>query len=572
MVFDPEEAIRTLAALAAEADSSPIADEARALAQRTGEGRFHVACVGEFKRGKSTLLNALVGKEILPTGVVPVTTVVTVLRHGPRPCARVRLEAGDTLQIDPGEIATYVSENENPGNAKGVAAVEVCVPSPLLESGMCLVDTPGIGSVFAANTAATRAFVPHIDAGLVVLGGDPPISGDELALVEEVAREVPHLIFVLNKADRLTEPERREATAFTERVLADRLHRPVGAIFEVSALEQLTAAGPERDWGALCAALERLARESGASLVAHAQARGIRRLADRLLQLIEEERGALSRPLEESLRRVEAMRACTAQAERALKDLGYLLNAEQDGMRDELVAHRDEFLERALPAVRRHLHDALYQAAPRRGPRLRRRAVDLAQEMAKRWLDPWLGEEAPRAEERYRQATRRFAELANDFLERLASSGEPALSGLPRAVSEEGGFRAKSRLYYTELLTYTSQTPGAWLFDLFRGRERALRAIERDVGEYLEYLLTTNSARIQNDLVERVLESRRRLEGEIRRHLHEVRALAEHALARARSTRAAGAPAVEAEMARLDALRQQLEALQVPETVKEKTR
>jgi len=53
----------------------------------------------------------------------------------------------------------------------------------------CLVDTPGIGSVFAGNTATTRSFVPHIDAALVVLGADPPLSGDELALVDELGPE-----------------------------------------------------------------------------------------------------------------------------------------------------------------------------------------------------------------------------------------------------------------------------------------------------------------------------------------------------------------------------------------------
>lgn len=86
------------------------------------------------------------------------------------------------------ELSEYVAEGSNPENRKGVTAVEAYCPSPLLARGLCLVDTPGLGSVFADNTAETEAFVPQLDAALVVLDGDPPISGEEVGLLEEVAR------------------------------------------------------------------------------------------------------------------------------------------------------------------------------------------------------------------------------------------------------------------------------------------------------------------------------------------------------------------------------------------------
>ncbi len=72
----------TLARLADEAGAPEIASEASALADRLAEGRFYVACIGQFKRGKSTLLNALVGQPLLPSGIIPITTAVTVLRWG----------------------------------------------------------------------------------------------------------------------------------------------------------------------------------------------------------------------------------------------------------------------------------------------------------------------------------------------------------------------------------------------------------------------------------------------------------------------------------------------------------
>ena len=196
----PAAGLRDLARLASEAGAPRIASEAMAVSERIAEGRFYVACVGQFKRGKSSLLNALAGSAVLPVGVLPVTSVATVLRWGERLAARVRFAGGAWRDVRPEDLAAYVAEESNSENKIGVEAVEVFLPSPLLSSGMCLVDTPGIGSVFAGNTMTTREFVPHVDAAIVVLGADPPISGEELALVEEVSRHVENLFFVLNKA------------------------------------------------------------------------------------------------------------------------------------------------------------------------------------------------------------------------------------------------------------------------------------------------------------------------------------------------------------------------------------
>ncbi|HYU15303.1 MAG TPA: dynamin family protein, partial [Candidatus Acidoferrum sp.] len=280
---EPDARRATLCALAAEAGAVELAREAEALAARLAEGRFYVACVGQCKRGKSTLINALVGEAILPAAVVPVTAVVTVVRHGPERGARVRLAGGEWSAVDLAALSDYVAEDRNPGNQKGLAAVEVFVPRRLLATGMCLVDTPGLGSVFADATAATRAFVPHIDAALVVIGADPPISGDEVALVEQVARQVDRVLIVLNKADRLSDIERQEAIRFAERVLAGRLGRPVGPILHVSATDRLAGVGPPRDWHDLERELDGLARQSGAALLRAAEARGLELLLSRLV-------------------------------------------------------------------------------------------------------------------------------------------------------------------------------------------------------------------------------------------------------------------------------------------------
>jgi predicted GTPase len=264
-----------LAELGQELEAEPVAEEARELAARVAEGRFYVACVGQFKRGKSTLLNALVGYEVVPTGFVPVTAVPTVLRFGNELRARIRMRDGTWRDIAMPDLKEYVTEELNPENKKGVDGAEVFVPSPLLSSGMCFVDTPGLGSVFTGNTATTQAFIPHIDAALVVVGADPPIAGEELALVEAVGKQVQDLILVINKADRTNDLERAAAAKFTRDILEKRLHRPMSKVFEVSATERMENSGPLRDWEKLLASLHHLVDDSGRNLVRAACDRGL---------------------------------------------------------------------------------------------------------------------------------------------------------------------------------------------------------------------------------------------------------------------------------------------------------
>jgi hypothetical protein len=549
-----------LAELATAASAESLATEANALARRVAEDRFFVACVGQFKRGKSSLLNALVQAPVLPTGVVPVTAILTILRYGAQQRAEVHFVTLGRQEIRLEAIADYVSEEHNPRNKKGVTAVEVFLPSQLLASGMCLVDTPGIGSVFAGNTAVTRGFVPHIDAALVVLGADPPISGEELALVEEVAAKIHDLIFVLNKADRLGERDCDEATLFAQHTLAERIRRPVGQVFRVSAYEWLNTvngSGPSRDEVALRDRLQKLALESGADLVRAAEERGLRRLGSALLAELSGVREALLRPVEDSRRLVDHLATTVADAERSLNDLGHLFKAEQERVNHNCAERRDRFLARALPAALKEFHDAVARIDGG-ASLLRGRATVLAQEISRRWLDRWLSEERPAAEAMYRQSAERFVRMANEFLERLAASGDTALAELPRSVNLETGFTKASHLYYGEHFGFPRQTFASWLRNIFSARQARLAALDRQVGRYLDTLLTINSTRILNDFDERVRESGRRLEAQIRSQLREVRETARRTLERAARKQTEGIEAVHREVERLDSLRQQV--------------
>jgi Dynamin family len=547
--------LSTLVEIAHELGHERVEREARALAERVADKRFFVACLGQFKRGKSSLLNALVGTSVLPAGVVPVTAIITILRYGPTLEAEVHFENGARQQVSVGSISDYVSEERNPANFKGVAAVEVFVPSELLASGMCLVDTPGIGSIYAGNTAVTKAFVPHIDAALVVLGADPPISGEEMTLLEEVAAQVDELVFVLNKADRLSITECQEAIEFARRTLQKKLKREPSVVFQVSAAEWLNGAGPSRDAPALLGVLERLARESAPKLVEQAERRGIDRLSAALVREIDNQRNALVAPVEESQRLAARLQEVICDAERSLGDLSHLFKAEQERVNRRCGERRDEFLAKAIPAARKEFRDAIARAPERWGAALHGRATEIAQSVSRLLLNQWLEEERPAAEAMYRESALRFVTLANDFLKRMAESCDPLLGDLPPKASEESGFRVKGRLYFGEHFGFPRQTLVEQLLNIFRSRDRQLETVERKVARYLDTLLSLNSTRALNDFDEIVRESGRRLEAEIRGLLKDLQSVGQRRLEHARATQAAGAEAVKAELGRLEALR-----------------
>ncbi|MGD0479099.1 MAG: dynamin family protein [Terracidiphilus sp.] len=551
-----------LADLAQELGTEPVAEEARELATRVSEGRFYVACVGQFKRGKSTLLNALVGHEVVPTGYVPVTAVPTVIRFGDELRVRVRLRDASWRDVDLPDLKAYVTEEFNPENKKAVEGAEVFVPSSLLSSGMCFVDTPGLGSVFTGNTATTQAFIPHIDAALVVVGADPPIAGEELALVEAVGKQVQDLILVINKADRTTDPERAAAARFTREILGNRLHRPMGEVLEVSAAERMENRGPLRDWEKLLARLQYLIEDSGRNLVRAACDRGLQRLSEQLLVVIGEDRDALQRPIEESERRIELMKQTIGEAERSVRELSFLFMAEQHRISDLFGDRHKQFFNSAWTESGAEFNNDLPSLPHGFGPHYRRRVMHLAQQISRRKVMPWLKSEQEEGERQYRAVAIRFVEMGNSFLKKLACAGLSELARMPHALDPENGLRVRSRFTFEDFIgTAQPPSPLRWLADVFLLFVGARKVITNEAREFLQHLLETNSSRVQNDVLNRIQESRDRLEVEIRKLLHEVSRIAEQALDRARKVKEEGAPAVQSAIERLNGLEREVSAL-----------
>lgn len=557
--IDPQGLAR-LAQIAGQLGEISTAADARQLITRISEGRFFVACIGQFKRGKSTLLDALIEEPILPTGVVPVTTVPTVLRYGEQRQARV-LTDNTWRVVRPEDLAHYVSEELNPENKKRVEGVEVFLPAKLLASGMCLVDTPGIGSVFAGNTETTREFIPQIDAAILVVGADPPISGEELALIEAVAVNVDEILIALNKIDRVSAIERQQASAFASKVLAARLKKPVERIYEISALNQLYRSGDAGDWAVLLEDLTQLARRSGESLTRSAVERGTRRFSASLMRSVDERVRALKEPIANSERRVSDLRQTVSQAEQSLRDLGALFTAEQMRLSNTLLARRKDFFRKTVPIAIEELERESRSGDTGFGPARRRELMALAQTIARRHVMPWLDAEETEAEKLYTSVTERSVSLVNELLQRISQEQSSDFSHLPRSLETGQGFLCHSRFFFHDMITIAQPaSPLLYVLDWLMGGLRMRRWFQRNAERFLEQLLDTNASRVQGDVEQRVVESRLRLESDVRKLLREVSATAEQALTKAQEIMAAGANAVATELERLGKLRDELAA------------
>jgi hypothetical protein len=556
----PADGLERLERLAGMLGAARVARDARSLAERLAAGRFYVACIGQFKRGKSTLLNALVDEAVLPTGVVPVTAVPTVLRYGERRSAVVRTRTG-AFDVALDDVAAFVAEENNPANAKGVEAVEILLPAPILGGGLCLVDTPGLGSVFEVATEATHAFVPHIDAALVVVGADPPISADEQALVQAVAGQVRDIVVVLTKSDRTSADERAAAIAFTRRVLAESLGRPVDRIYEVSARERRDV-GPTRHWNDLVASLQELAEGSGARLVRTARQRGIGRMSAMLRARLTQERESLLRPIEESERRLRMLDASSDRIDQRLRYLGHMLTAEQERVSEALLERQERFLAGSLAAAMADV-DREVGRAKGWGPGVRRRIARFIREMTRGLVEPWLAGEEEVAGAMYGEVAERFVDVANAFLEELESVADVELDRVSDAAVPEPDLDGASRFYFDPLPTdFVSTLPFQALADTLSPRPWLRHRLRKQGRAFAEQLLKRNATRVRNDLDQRVAESRRRLEGEVRTILSDARAWAEAMIARTRTAQAAGTEAVQAELDRLADAEAELEAIE----------
>lgn len=180
---------------------------AEALTRKLKDNHLEVAIVGQFKCGKSSLVNHLLKTDILPTGVTPVTAVVTRIQYGEAPRCLIWTEDGQTREIDLKELPLYIVEEYNPGNAKKVILADVWLPQMQHLGPLRLVDTPGLGSIFTHNSEATRQWLVNLSAALITVSAERPLAADDLSLITEIRRYAPRTAIIITKKDLFEPPQ-----------------------------------------------------------------------------------------------------------------------------------------------------------------------------------------------------------------------------------------------------------------------------------------------------------------------------------------------------------------------------
>lgn len=199
----------------------------RALVDRAVSPRFEIAVFGRVSSGKSSLLNWWLGRELLPTGITPVTAVPTSIFSGERVRVRIERAQGAQSEVPIEEIRAYVSEQGNPGNVKRVLAVTVEAPSARLRGGVRLVDTPGLGSLASSGAAKTLEYLPQCDLGILLIEAGAPVAPDDVDVARALLDGGSDLIVVLSKADRIAQAELEQALEYVKAQLQAQLSIPV---------------------------------------------------------------------------------------------------------------------------------------------------------------------------------------------------------------------------------------------------------------------------------------------------------------------------------------------------------
>lgn len=355
--------IRQLGVLAQERTSKGLLTHLDMAREKLRSDNFHIVVMGQFKRGKTTFINSLLGEQILPSSVVPLTSINTILRYGGQLKAEVHYCNDRVEEIGVDEIARFVTEKENPENCLNVKRVDIFHPSSYLKEGLCLVDTPWTGSTYLHNDEMAHSYLAHADAVVFMISADPPISKVELDFLEEIKEYVRKIFFVQNKIDYLNDSEREESLHFNRSVLVDVLGEDSVEIFPLSAKKALKARQTDDaellDESRLSSFLARLdeflLKEKGLLLL-ESILKNLHKVVTEEIAAIELEESLLTGPLGELEEKIKQFEEQMVLIKRERDEILYLIDGDFNALvKDVLDEHIEEFKNQmAEPLLQRY--------------------------------------------------------------------------------------------------------------------------------------------------------------------------------------------------------------------------
>lgn len=236
--FQCYEYIRRMESLL-DADSDPSLEpwrkEAEQLRRNLESRRFRVAVVGEFNRGKTSFVNALLGREILPADAMPATAAINRITYGDIPRAYLSMKDGQRRPVEISELADYVTKFTAAAAQNAALIDEAVVEYPALfcRSGVDLIDTPGMNDAEDMNQA-TVSRLEDIDLAIVAVDASIPFSLTERAFTAQLLEspQVCQIVFVITKIDQIPARERKKAVEYLGQRIKDAVLEHLESYYE----------------------------------------------------------------------------------------------------------------------------------------------------------------------------------------------------------------------------------------------------------------------------------------------------------------------------------------------------
>lgn len=323
--------------------------------------QFYLAVLGQFKRGKSTFINALLEEGLLPTGVIPLTSVVTVLHYGPETLIQVIYRDQRTEEVSRERLFDIITEKGNPGNELKVDYVKIAYPSPFLEQGLVLADTPGVGSLQKANTTETLAYLPRIDAAVFLLSADQPLNTEEVNFLRQSSQIIPHLFFVLNKMDLVRPEELRESLDYCQTMLEKDF--PSTKIYPVSSRQSLEGSSEQSGILLLKQEIEEFLHQKGQAIELQGNVGRIHRVITQLKETDNLQKKAYLLSEQELANSLQKFKELEVKVREVKEDFKHILYGESQSVLQYLTQQVEQFRLEKSHQLSREIYGRFHEKA-----------------------------------------------------------------------------------------------------------------------------------------------------------------------------------------------------------------
>ena len=447
--------IESLSSVSLSRGDDKINENLQEISEKLVGNHFHLVVLGQFKRGKSTFINSLLGEKVLPTAVVPLTSIVTLIKHGEKETIEVHFTNGQRKTISRSELSDYVTERGNPENEKMVKHVEVSYPSDYLKDGVYIIDTPGVGSTFENNTEMTYNYLPRVDAALFLLAVDPPMSQSEITFLKDVKQYVEKIFFIQNKIDYMSEEECQESMLFSKQVIEEALGSDNIRIHPLSAklaLEGKQTKSKKRLKESRLSEFDKvlgafLLQEKGKTVLRSALNNTRKLLSDEEFA-IELERKAIATPLEALEQKIQLFQEKMEAVRRDREDNAYYFEGEVKRLTDIVDRDLERLKKEKIPKLLKDLESTGEKHRHKNTAEYVKLMEKTLHDTIIRTFDDWIIEEEDRLNQEYARVSKRFSDRTNEIIDAIVdASAELFELKLERFTSEEA-LSSDSRFYY----------------------------------------------------------------------------------------------------------------------------